>query len=137
MAAAFGIPVVVLFGPSDPIAWAPWRTANEVLVNKADIEQIPPEDVIRRRRPSEGARMSDLRRLLGFVKPYWSPLMLSVILMAIAGAAHAMMAVLIGPIFDRVLDPSSPERPIELIKLPFANAPLYLHQLAPAWIHNV
>lgn len=81
--------------------------------------------------------MSDLRRLLGFVKPYWSPLILSVILMAIAGAAHAMMAVLIGPIFDRVLDPSSPERPIELIKLPFANAPLYLHQLAPEWIHNV
>ncbi len=81
--------------------------------------------------------MSDLRRLLRFVKPYWSPLILSVILMAIAGAAHAMMAVLIGPIFDRVLDPSSPERPIELIKLPFANAPLYLHQLAPAWIHNV
>lgn len=81
--------------------------------------------------------MNDLRRLLGFVKPYWSPLILSVILMAIAGAAHAMMAVLIGPIFDRVLDPSSPERPIELIKLPFSNAPLYLHQLAPEWIHNV
>ena len=65
--------------------------------------------------------MSDLRRLLRFVKPYWSPLILSVILMAIAGAAHAMMAVLIGPIFDRVLDPSSPERPVELLKLPFAN----------------
>ena len=81
--------------------------------------------------------MSDLRRLLGFVKPYWSPLILSVILMAIAGAAHAMMAVLIGPIFDRVLDPSSPERPIELIELPFANSRLYLHQLAPEWIHNV
>jgi heptosyltransferase III len=46
MAAAFGIPVVVLFGPSDPIAWAPWRTANEVLVNKTDIQQIAPEGVI-------------------------------------------------------------------------------------------
>lgn len=46
MAAAFGIPVVVLFGPSDHIAWAPWRTANEVLVNKVDIQQIPAEDVI-------------------------------------------------------------------------------------------
>ena len=81
--------------------------------------------------------MSELRRLLRFVKPYWSPLTLSVALMAIAGGAHAMMAVLIGPIFDRVLDPSSPEQPVELFRLPFTSAPIYLRQLAPDWIHNV
>ena len=81
--------------------------------------------------------MTDLRRLLGFVKPYWSPLTLSVVLMAIAGAAHAMMAVLIVPIFDRVLDPTSPDQPVELFKLPFLTAPIYLHQLVPSWIHNV
>jgi ADP-heptose:LPS heptosyltransferase len=46
MAAAFGLPVVVLFGPSDPIAWAPWRTANEVLTGKDDIQRISPQDVI-------------------------------------------------------------------------------------------
>lgn len=81
--------------------------------------------------------MSDFRRLLGFVKPYWSPLLLSVLLMAIAGAAHAMMAVLIGPIFDRVLDPSSPEQPVPLFSLPFFDSPVYLHQLAPSALHNV
>ena len=32
MAAAFGLPVVVLFGPSDAVVWAPWQTASEVLV---------------------------------------------------------------------------------------------------------
>lgn len=80
---------------------------------------------------------SELRRLLGFVKPYWVLLSLSVVLMAIAGSAHAMMAVLIKPIFDRVLDPASPDRPVELFKLPFWNEPLYLHQLAPSWFHNV
>src|SRR4029453_11646985 len=37
---------------------------------------------------------------------------------------------------DRVLDPSSPDRPVELFQLPFGG-PLYLHQLAPPWIHNV
>jgi ADP-heptose:LPS heptosyltransferase len=39
IAAAFGIPVVVLFGPSDPITWAPWRTESQVLTapNIADI----------------------------------------------------------------------------------------------------
>lgn len=31
MAAAFGVPQVVLFGPSDPVAWAPWRTEAQVL----------------------------------------------------------------------------------------------------------
>lgn len=32
MAAAFGIPVIVFFGPSDPVVWAPWRTEHERLV---------------------------------------------------------------------------------------------------------
>lgn len=81
--------------------------------------------------------MSDLRRLLTFVKPYWSPLTLSVVLMAIAGAAHGMMAVLIGPIFDQVLNPNAPNDTVELFKLPFSSAPIYLHQLAPQWLHNV
>lgn len=31
MAAAFGVPVVVFFGPSDREIWAPWRTVSEVL----------------------------------------------------------------------------------------------------------
>jgi ADP-heptose:LPS heptosyltransferase len=31
MAAAFGLPVVVFFGPSDRDVWAPWRTASQVL----------------------------------------------------------------------------------------------------------
>jgi heptosyltransferase III len=31
MAAAFGLPCVVIFGASDPEIWGPWRTASEVL----------------------------------------------------------------------------------------------------------
>ena len=34
IAAAFGVPVIALFGPSDPAAWGPWRTESQVL--KAD-----------------------------------------------------------------------------------------------------
>ena len=30
MAAAFGVPVTVLYGSSDPVVWAPWRTRSEV-----------------------------------------------------------------------------------------------------------
>ncbi|MEJ7609188.1 MAG: ABC transporter transmembrane domain-containing protein [Bryobacteraceae bacterium] len=81
--------------------------------------------------------MSGFTRLLYFVRPYWPALLLSVLLMALAGAAHAMLAVLIGPIFDRVLDPSSPDAPVELFKLPFTAEPFYLQQLVPGWIHNI
>ena len=31
VAAAFGVPQVVLFGPSDSEIWAPWKTPAEVL----------------------------------------------------------------------------------------------------------
>ncbi len=39
IAAAFGVPVVAIFGPSDPVTWAPWRTESQVLraPNIADI----------------------------------------------------------------------------------------------------
>jgi len=33
MAAACGLPVVVLFGASDPVAWAPWRTESRTFTN--------------------------------------------------------------------------------------------------------
>lgn len=45
VAAAFGIPVVVLFGPSDPVTWAPWRTEARVLTSSGSIGQIAVEEV--------------------------------------------------------------------------------------------
>ena len=41
MAAAFGLPVVVFFGPSDREVWAPWRTASQVLPMS-----VPADDAI-------------------------------------------------------------------------------------------
>jgi heptosyltransferase-3 len=46
VAAAFGIPVVVLFGPSDPVTWAPWRTEARVLTSRGSIGEIAVEDVM-------------------------------------------------------------------------------------------
>ena len=46
IAAAFGIPVVVLFGPSDPVTWAPWRTEARVLTSRGSIGQIAVEEVM-------------------------------------------------------------------------------------------
>ena len=46
MAAAFGIPVVVLFGPSDVDVWRPWKTPAETLVGSGGITSISTEQVI-------------------------------------------------------------------------------------------
>jgi ADP-heptose:LPS heptosyltransferase len=46
MAAAFGVPSVVLFGASDPAIWGPWRTPAEVLRAPGGISQIRATDVL-------------------------------------------------------------------------------------------
>jgi ADP-heptose:LPS heptosyltransferase len=45
MAAAFGLPVVVLFGSSDPEIWRPWRTESMVLANPEGIRSIGVSEV--------------------------------------------------------------------------------------------
>jgi subfamily B ATP-binding cassette protein MsbA len=79
--------------------------------------------------------MKQLWRLLSFTGPYAGTLSASVILMAVAGAAHALIALLIRPVFDRVLDPRSAEAPVLLLSV--LGHSIYLHQLMPAAIRNV
>jgi len=81
--------------------------------------------------------MSEFRRLLRFVRPYSAPLLASVVLMAAVGAAQGFMAVLIGPVFDRVLKPDSPDSLVPLITVPGFTRPIYLQDILPAGIHNV
>ena len=76
-------------------------------------------------------------RLLHYVRPYAAPLVLSVVLMACVGAAHGLTALLIGPVFDRVLNPASAETPVLLFTIPLFNHPVYLQDFVPAAIHNV
>ena len=40
IAAAFGIPVVAIFGSSNPVTWAPWRTEARVLTSPNGIDAI-------------------------------------------------------------------------------------------------
>jgi ADP-heptose:LPS heptosyltransferase len=47
VAAAFGVPQVVFFGPSDPEVWAPWRTPAEVLKAKGAIDSISMDEAMR------------------------------------------------------------------------------------------
>jgi ADP-heptose:LPS heptosyltransferase len=46
VAAAFGVPVVVLFGASDSIVWAPWRTESQILTSPQGMGGIAIQEVI-------------------------------------------------------------------------------------------
>jgi len=81
--------------------------------------------------------MKELGRLLKYSRPYVPHLLFSVILMACVGAAQAMTALLIGPIFDRVLNPASADAPVMLFTVPVLRKQIYLDALMPASIHNV
>lgn len=81
--------------------------------------------------------MKELRRLLQYVRPYLAPLLFSVILLALVGAAQGFTAILIGPVFDRVLKPDSPDAPVALFTIPLFHHTVYLQDFVPASIHNV
>ncbi len=46
MAAAFGLPVVAIFGASDPAIWGPWRTPAEVVRSPAGIASVTLDQVL-------------------------------------------------------------------------------------------
>jgi subfamily B ATP-binding cassette protein MsbA len=81
--------------------------------------------------------MRELARLLRYSRPYVPHLVASVVLMACVGAAQALTALLIGPIFDRVLNPASADAPVLLFTVPILKHRVYLSSLMPASIHNV
>lgn len=82
--------------------------------------------------------MSQVRRLLTFVRPYTARFFAAVLLMVVVGACEALTALLIKPIFDGVLTPQKQGTSrIALFKWPFSSHSLYLNQLLPGRIHNI
>src|SRR3984893_5597393 len=80
--------------------------------------------------------MRQLTRLLRYVAPYWWQLLSSVLLMAAVGLLDAFRVLLIGPIFDRVLNPSSPSHEMQLFKVPFSGNTVDLQHFVPSHFHN-
>lgn len=77
--------------------------------------------------------MKNLLRLLRFVLPYWLQALAAVVLMAAVGLLDAVRLLLIGPIFDQVLNPNSPGRQIP-IWWGFHQT-ISLQQLFPDFLH--
>jgi ATP-binding cassette, subfamily B, bacterial MsbA len=80
--------------------------------------------------------MKQLARLVRYVRPYSVQLIVSVVLMAMVGLLDAFRVLLIGPIFDRVLNPASQSRDISLFRIPYTDHTLYLQQLVPQHFTN-
>jgi len=81
--------------------------------------------------------VKELGRLLRYSRRYTGHLLLSVFLMACVGAAQGLTVLLIGPIFDRVLNPASADAPVYLFTIPGWNHQVYLDNFMPMAIHNV
>ena len=75
--------------------------------------------------------MKELMRLLSYGRRYWAHLGGSVVLMALAGAAQGTLALLIKPIFDRVLNPNPATGLTPLLTKPLWNHQIYLEQIVP------
>src|SRR6202140_2812478 len=62
---------------------------------------------------------------------------LGVALLAFVALAEGLIALIIAPIFDRVLNPAAADSRLELFRVPFSDHTIYLNQFFPSSIHNV
>jgi subfamily B ATP-binding cassette protein MsbA len=79
--------------------------------------------------------MHQLKRLLHYVRPYWFQLLASVVSMALVGLFDAFRLLLIGPIFDHVLNPGAQSHELQL--LPTTRWAMQLNWFVPERFHNV
>ncbi len=79
----------------------------------------------------------EVGRLLGYVRPHIARFTGGVILLAIFSLGEGLVALMIIPAVDVVLNPQSTEQKLKLITLPFVNRTIYLNSFFPSSIHFV
>ncbi len=80
--------------------------------------------------------MRQLTRLIRYAVPYWWQILSSVLLMAAVGALDAFKYLLVGPVLDRVLNPSTGSTKIRLFEIPGTHYPVYLQWFVPSHFTN-
>jgi len=81
--------------------------------------------------------MQQLKRLLRYLVPYWWQFIPSVVLLAAVGLLEAFRILLVGPVLDRVLKPSSGSDNILLFTIPRTNHTIYLQSFVPSHFRHV
>ncbi len=74
----------------------------------------------------------ELGRLLRYIKPYKMRLALGIVCLSLVGLAEGLIALLIAPIIDTVLKPSSPDSRLYLIQNPITHEAIYLNSFLPS-----
>src|SRR6202050_840604 len=80
--------------------------------------------------------MRQLTRLVRYVLPFLLQLLPGVFLLAAVGFLEAFRLVLLKPVLDRVLNPSSGSENIVLFTMPQTGQPVYLQRFVPTHFHN-
>jgi subfamily B ATP-binding cassette protein MsbA len=80
--------------------------------------------------------MRQLTRLLRYILPFLLQLIPGAVLLAAVGLLEAFRWVLLRPVLDRVLNPSSGSDNIQLLTIPGTNHTLYLQTFVPKHFHN-
>ena len=80
--------------------------------------------------------MRQLTRLIRYALPYWWQILSSVLLMAAVGGLDAFKYLLVRPVFDRVLNPATGSRDIQLFVIPGTQHAVYLQQFVPSHFTN-
>jgi subfamily B ATP-binding cassette protein MsbA len=78
-----------------------------------------------------------LRRLLSYVRPYTFRLVAGVLLLAFVALSEGVIALLVTPAVDQVLNPSVAVRSVKLVTLPWSGHTIYLNDFFPPRIHYV
>ena len=79
----------------------------------------------------------ELRRLLRYVRPYRARLAAGIAALALVGMAEGLIALMFTPLLDRVLNPSSTDSRLPLLKLPFGGHIVYLNSFVPRGLHYI
>jgi subfamily B ATP-binding cassette protein MsbA len=64
-------------------------------------------------------------------------LLLGIVCLSVVGFAEALIALLITPIIDRVLNPSAPDNKLFLVRNPITHTGIYLNSFLPRQVHSV
>lgn len=80
--------------------------------------------------------MRQVIRLVRYVLPFLVQLLPGVLLLAAVGFLEAFRLVLLKPVLDRVLNPSSGSDNIVLFTMPQSGQPIYLQRFVPTHFHN-
>jgi len=81
--------------------------------------------------------LHEVWRLLKYVRPYRARLSAGIAALALVGLAEGLVALMITPLFDRILNPGNPDPLLPLFTVPFSGRTIFLNSLVPGGLQYV